>query len=58
MSRSAPAMLHIAFKEARFGLVEGGIPRGAGLFTADGVLLGHGRNHRVQQGDPACGTKT
>lgn len=51
-------MLHIAFKEARFGLVEGGIPRGAGLFTADGVLLGHGRNHRVQQGDPACGTKT
>lgn len=53
MSPSVPAMLDVAFEEARFGLAEGGIPLGAALFTADGVLLGRGRNRRVQQADPA-----
>jgi creatinine deaminase len=45
-------MLEIALEEARSGLGEGGIPIGAALFTADGKLLGRGRNRRVQQQDP------
>lgn len=53
MSLSAPAMLDVAFEEARTGLAEGGIPIGAALFTAEGALLGRGRNRRVQQGDPS-----
>lgn len=51
-------MLHIAFEEPRPGLAEGGIPLGAALFTADGGLVGRGRNRRVQQADRASGTKT
>ncbi len=39
-------MLEIALEEARSGLGEGGIPIGAALFTADGKLLGRGRNRR------------
>lgn len=58
MSLSAPAMLDVAFEEARPRLAEGGIPIGAALFTADGGLVGRGRNRRVQQADPASGTKT
>ncbi len=50
---SATAMMDVAFEEAQTGLAEGGIPIGAALFTADGVLLGRGRNRRVQQGDPS-----
>ena len=46
-------MMDVAFEEAQAGLAEGGIPIGAALFTADGVLLGRGRNRRVQQGDPS-----
>ena len=46
-------MMDVAFEEAQAGLAEGGIPIGAALFTADGVLLGRGRNLRVQQGDPS-----
>ncbi|OBH71556.1 tRNA-specific adenosine deaminase [Mycobacterium mantenii] len=46
-------MMDVAFHEATTGLAEGGIPIGAALFTADGVLLGRGRNRRVQQGDPS-----
>ena len=46
-------MMEVAFEEARAGLAEGGVPIGAALFTTDGVLLGRGRNRRVQQGDPS-----
>ncbi|BBY37672.1 tRNA-specific adenosine deaminase [Mycobacterium mantenii] len=53
MSLCAPTMMDVAFGEATTGLAEGGIPIGAALFTADGVLLGRGRNRRVQQGDPS-----
>ena len=49
----AAAMMDVAFDEARAGLAEGGIPIGAALFTGDGLLLGRGRNRRVQQGDPS-----
>ena len=51
-------MLATAIEEARAGLAEGGIPIGAALFTRDGVLLGRGRNRRVQQGDPSAHGET
>ncbi|MCP9273423.1 nucleoside deaminase [Mycolicibacterium arenosum] len=52
------AMLDVAVAEARKGLAEGGIPIGAALFTSDGVLLGSGRNRRVQQDDPSVHAET
>ena len=51
-------MLEIALEEARTGLGEGGIPIGAALFTADGALLGRGRNRRVQEQDPSLHGET
>jgi cytosine deaminase len=51
-------MLEVAYREARKGLAEGGIPIGAALFSADGVLLGSGRNRRVQHGDPSLHAET
>lgn len=53
MTLPAAAMMDVALDDARAGLAEGGIPIGAALFTADGVLLGRGRNRRVQRGDPS-----
>ena len=38
------AMLQTAIEEARAGLVEGGIPIGAALYSADGALLGRGNS--------------
>src|SRR6478609_12120082 len=52
------AMLEVAYQEARKGLVEGGIPIGAALFSADGVLLGAGHNRRVQHDDPSVHAET
>jgi creatinine deaminase len=55
----APAeLLAVALDEARAGYAEGGVPVGAALFTADGTLLGRGRNRRVQDGDPATHGET
>ena len=51
-------MLDVAVEEARKGLAEGGIPIGAALFTADGVLLGRGHNRRVQNDDPSVHGET
>ncbi|GAB3936459.1 nucleoside deaminase [Kribbella albertanoniae] len=51
-------MLDVAIKEALQGLAEGGIPIGAALFTADGVLLGSGHNRRVQNDDPSVHGET
>lgn len=51
-------MLDVAVEEAQKGLAEGGIPIGAALFSADGELLGRGRNRRVQQGDPSVHAET
>ena len=42
-------LLAIAIEQARLGLAEGGIPIGA-AFAAGGVVLGAGRNRRVQLG--------
>src|SRR5258708_16172300 len=52
------AMLEVAYQEDRKGLAEGGIPVGAALFGADGVLLGSGHNRRVQQDDPSVHAET
>jgi len=52
------ALLQVAVKEARLGLSEGGIPVGAALFDAGGLLLGKGHNRRVQQGDPSAHGET
>jgi creatinine deaminase len=41
--------LAIAIEQARTGAAEGGIPIGAAL-VVDGVVLGAGRNRRVQEG--------
>jgi len=42
----------IALEEAKLSYDEGGIPIGAALVSADGKLLGRGRNMRVQKGSP------
>ena len=51
-------MLGVALAEARAGLAEGGIPIGAAIFNAQGVLLGAGRNRRVQDDDPSMHGET
>jgi len=55
---SPQAMLAVALAEARAGLAEGGVPIGAALFGADGLLLGRGHNRRVQDGDPSMHAET
>ena len=51
-------MLSVAIEEARLGLSEGGIPIGAALYGADGILLGRGRNRRIQENDPSIHGET
>jgi cytosine/creatinine deaminase len=51
-------MLAVALAEARMGLVEGGIPIGAAMFTRAGALVSRGHNRRVQQGDPSVHAET
>jgi cytosine deaminase len=51
-------LLEAAIAEARKGRDEGGIPIGAGIFTADGRLVGSGHNRRVQHGDPSAHGET
>jgi len=43
--------LDVAIEQARIGRAEGGVPIGAAL-VADDVVLGAGRNRRVQLGSP------
>ena len=52
MNEEYERMLAVAVEEARYGLVEGGIPIGAAMFRTTGELLSRGHNRRVQQGDP------
>jgi creatinine deaminase len=52
------AMLAVALAEARKGLAEGGIPIGAAIFDAEGMLVGSGHNRRVQNGDPSLHGET
>ncbi len=51
-------MLAVALEEARHGLVEGGIPIGAAMFTRAGELVSRGHNRRVQHGDPSLHAET
>jgi creatinine deaminase len=51
-------MLAVALEEARQGFQEGGVPVGAALFDKNGVLLGRGRNRRVQDNDPSVHGET
>jgi creatinine deaminase len=51
-------MLAVALREARHGLVEGGIPSGAARFSETGELVSSGHNRRVQQGDPSMHGET
>ena len=51
-------MLAVALEEARYGLVEGGIPIGAALFRRSGELVSRGHNRRVLQGDPSVHAET
>ncbi|GAA3695011.1 nucleoside deaminase [Gordonia hankookensis] len=51
-------LLDVAYRQARLGLDEGGIPIGAALFAVDGTLLGEGRNRRVQHDDPSVHGET
>lgn len=51
-------MLAEAIREARAGLMEGGIPIGAALFDAQGKMLGSGHNRRVQENDPSAHGET
>jgi len=51
-------MLDVALAEAKLGLSEGGIPIGAALFDRDGMLLGRGRNRRVQENDTSIHGET
>ena len=50
--------LAVAKHEAARGASEGGIPIGAALFSAAGLLLGSGHNRRVQDGDAAMHAET
>lgn len=51
-------LLDVAYAEAKTGFEEGGVPVGAALFDRNGVLLGRGRNRRVQDNDPSVHGET
>lgn len=52
------ALLAVAIGQARKSLSEGGIPIGAAIFDADGILISAGHNRRVQLGDPSLHGET
>ena len=58
MNEPYERMLEVAIQEARYGLVEGGIPIGAAMFRTNGELVSRGHNRRVQQGDPGMHAET
>lgn len=51
-------LLRTAIEEARCGFDEGGIPIGAALYGSTGILLGRGRNRRIQEDDPSVHGET
>jgi len=50
--------LDAAIEQARKSLGEGGIPIGAALLDARGVVVALGHNQRVQRGDPTAHAET
>ncbi len=51
MNQQDQQFLELAIQQARLGVAEGGIPIGA-VLVAGGVVLGAGRNRRIQLGSP------
>ncbi|CAN5879317.1 nucleoside deaminase [soil metagenome] len=51
LERDDAEFLAVAIEQARTGAAEGGVPIG-GALVADGVVLGAGRNRRMQRGSP------
>jgi len=51
-------LLDAAVQQAEKSLGEGGIPIGAALANADGVIIALGHNLRVQSGDPTAHAET
>lgn len=58
MTEGARRLLDAAFEQARKSEREGGIPIGAALGTAEGVVLSVGHNLRVQTGDTTAHAET
>ena len=58
MNDTYQRMLDVAIQEARYGLIEGGVPIGAAMFRQTGELVSRGHNRRVQQGDPSIHGET
>ena len=52
------ALLQEALKEARKGLLEGGLPIGSVLANQQGQIVARGHNLRVQSGDPTAHAET
>lgn len=52
------AALEAAIAQAEKSLAEGGIPIGAALMNAEGVIVALGHNLRVQTGDPTAHAET
>lgn len=51
-------LLDAALKQAQKSLAEGGIPIGSVLATADGEIVAHGHNRRVQDNDTTAHAET
>ncbi len=58
MNEAYERMLAAAIQEARYGLVEGGLPIGAAMFRSNGEMVSRGHNRRIQQGDPGMHAET
>ncbi|KAK9378604.1 cytidine deaminase-like protein [Kockiozyma suomiensis] len=50
--------MQIAYEEAVKSYEEGGIPIGAALISAEGVVLGRGHNERIQKDNPILHAET
>ena len=57
VTQSSQSLLNEAFREARTGYEQGGVPVGA-VIVRDGKILARGRNKRVQEGNPVLHGET
>lgn len=58
LSPADASALDAALEQARLSLAQGGIPIGAALMNASGVIVALGHNQRVQTGDPTAHAET
>lgn len=54
MSTINPVWMDAAYEQAEKSWSEGGLPIGAALVSADGIIIARGHNERVQSGDPTA----